>query len=109
MSGGDKRMQHSHFIGRQHKMTRYKSENGLCLCASCHAEVETDPGLHNRLFSSIMGDGMAEILTELKHKPFKGWKDFEKPAAKHYKSEFERMRSLRASGVMGRIEFTSYA
>jgi hypothetical protein len=31
-----------------------------------------------------------------------------KEIAKHYKAEFERMRKLRAEGVMGRIEFTGY-
>ena len=110
-SGTSKFIQHSHFIGRKHKATRYKAENGLCLCASCHAIVEHDPGLHTRLFEQIMGQGLAEILTESKQKPFKplgGWRSYEKEASKFYKQEFERMRELRKEGVMGRIEFESY-
>jgi len=88
------------------------AENGLCLCASCHAEVEHDPGLHNRLFEKIMGAGLAEILTEKKHKAFKpleGWKEYEKGAGKHYKKELERMRELRKQGIEGRIEFENYS
>ena len=112
MTGGDRAMQHSHFIGRKHKSTRYSGNNGLCLCAGCHAEVEEDPGLHTRIFTQIMGGGMAELLTEMKHQAFKppgGWKAFEKEAAKHYRLEFKRMRDLRLEGVMGRIEVVNFA
>ena len=110
-TGGSRSIQHSHFIGRKHKATRYSADNGLCLCASCHAEVENDPGLHTRVFSQITGEGLAEILTEQKNKAFKpleGWAEYEKQAGKHYKKEFERMRELRKEGVMGRIEFENY-
>ena len=110
-TGGDRFIQHSHFIGRQHKATRYDAENGLCLCATCHATVEVDPGLHTRLFTQINGEGLAEILTEKKNKAFKpleGWKEYEKSAAKHYREEFNRLRGLRKEGKMGRIEITSY-
>lgn len=110
-TGGDRAMQHSHFQGRKHKRTRYMMENGLCLCASCHARVEEDPYLHNKLYSEIWGEGMAELLSQLKHEPYKPpmtWKEFEKQATKHYKKEFERMRGLRLEGEQGRIEFEGF-
>ena len=100
-----------HFQGRKHKRTRYMMENGLCLCASCHARVEEDPYEHTKLYSSIWGEGMAELLSQLKHQPYKpigGWKEFEKEAAAHYRKEFERMRNLRLDGDIGRIEFEGF-
>ena len=110
-TGGDRGMQCSHFIGRKHKSTRYDTDNVLCLCASCHAKVEEDPGLHTRVFTEIMGKGIAEILTERKQQAFKpvgGWKQYEKEAAAHYRAEFESMRRLRADGVTGKIEIKGY-
>jgi len=110
-TGGDRAMQHSHYQGRKHKRTRYMMENGLCLCASCHARVEEDPFEHTKLFTSIWGEGMAELLSQLKHQPYKpvgGWKTFEKEASAHYRKEFERMRQLRMDGNMARIEFEGF-
>jgi len=86
-------------------------ENGLCLCAPCHASVEEDPYQHTKLYISIWGEGMADLLSQLKRQPYKpigGWKTFEKEAAAHYRKEFERMRNLRLNGDMGRIEFEGY-
>tara|TARA_R100001082_G_C4325108_1_gene142946 strand:- start:491 stop:934 length:444 start_codon:yes stop_codon:yes gene_type:complete len=111
MTCGDRGMHQSHFIGRKYKATRYRPENSLCLCAKCHAEVEENPYLHNKIFIEIMGEGMAEMLTELKHqayKPISGWKTFEKEAAKHYKKQLKEMRELRDYGEQGRIEFQGY-
>lgn len=110
-TGGDRAMQHSHYQGRKYKRTRYMMENALCLCAKCHARVEEDPYAHTELFTSIWGKGMAENLSQLNHQPYKpvgGWKEFEKEAAKHYRKEFERMRSMRLEGNKGRIEFEGY-
>ena len=59
-----------------------------------------------------MGDGMAEMITELKndalYKPPGGWKTFEKEAAKHYRQQLKRMRDMRLEGKLGRIEFEGY-
>ena len=86
-------------------------QNGLCLCARCHAEVEEDPGLHTRLFESIKGEGFTKILTEKKwqaFKPSEGWKQYEKGASKYYRDTFRKMREQRANGKMGRIEIVGY-
>lgn len=102
-------MQHSHFVGRKYKSTRYLAYNGLCLCATCHAEVEDDPGLHSRLFRQYYGERTELKLTILKHKPFKmNWKQYEKDAAAFYRQEFKKMCDLRLEGKIGRIDFTSF-
>tara|TARA_R100001594_G_scaffold6095_1_gene17855 strand:+ start:5971 stop:6417 length:447 start_codon:yes stop_codon:yes gene_type:complete len=109
---GDRTMQCSHFLSRKYKITRYHPDNCLCLCATHHELVENNPFLHNKIFTQVMGDGMAEMITELKndalYKPLGGWKTFEKEAAKHYRKQLKKMRDMRLDGKLGRIEFDGY-
>ena len=111
-SGGDRYMQCSHFLSRKYKITRYHSDNALCLCAMHHELVENNPFLHNKIFVKICGKGVAERLTELKndalYKPEGGFKVFEKEASKHYKNQYKEMRDKRLKGETGRIEFIGF-
>ena len=111
MTKKDQSMQCSHFIGRKHKATRYLGENCLCLCASCHANIENDPGEHSRLLRRVKGHRMELYLSKLKQeivKPPGGWKQHEKLAAAYYREQFKRMDQLRLDGNIGRIDFDSY-
>ncbi|MEW8119471.1 MAG: hypothetical protein AB2792_20090 [Candidatus Thiodiazotropha sp.] len=82
--------------------------NAEALCMACHFKE----GGTNERMHKVMTDAQIEILRDKKNdtglgklvRKTKGKGDI----AKHYKAELERMRSLRAEGVTGRIEFENY-
>lgn len=98
----------SHYIGRGNQSTRYMADNLLCLCATCHALVENNPGLHYRVFTQVMGEGIEEMIQERRRELYRGVKKDIPSIAKHYREELKAMRESRSNGHQGILEFTSW-
>lgn len=98
----------SHHHRRGNWGIRFDPMNAESLCYGCHSH---EGGTQGRI-NACLTDAEQEILTDKKNdtglgklvRKTKGKGDI----AKHYKAELERMRSLRAEGVTGRIEFDNY-
>jgi hypothetical protein len=61
------------------------------------------------LIKSVHGELAYDRVASEAFKPAHGIKKLKKEIARHYRSEKERMDDLRASGVVGMIEFTGWS
>lgn len=104
MRKADRFIQCSHFNGRQHKTVRYDTKNLICLCASCHAKVETQPDLHHELYVKVYGKVEMNRLRKRLNSRFKLLPYMLDEITKKYKEDFKRIDKLRMNGIMGYIE-----
>lgn len=100
----------SHFHGRGKWGVRFDPDNCEALCYGCHSYMEQHPMLHTERFIEVYGQGMFDILQEKANDTRLGRmaKRAEAEIRKHYRTELERMKELRAQGVTGRIEFENW-
>jgi hypothetical protein len=100
----------SHFVGRGNYATRFLPENVFAHCFGCHAYFEANPHRFVEWAKNKLGvyvyDQVIEISNDIVRAKFirRELKD----VARHYESEYNRMLSIRAEGVSGRIEFVGY-
>jgi hypothetical protein len=105
-------LQCAHIFGRANKAVRLEPLNAFALCFSCHLFFTANPMrfaifVHRKLNIDEYG-----ILNEkslnitIGKEVVQAVKSGE--AAKHYKTEYKRMLSVRAEGVTGRLEFSGY-
>ncbi len=98
----------SHFFSRSYISTRWFPDNLLCLSAGAHDFVGKNPDAHVALIKRVLGDTRYEALRERRNKIYR-YRGADKAAMlKHYRSELERLRALRADGVQGYIEVVAY-
>lgn len=106
--GKSMRMQCSHVYGRKHNSTRYELDNLFCLCATCHAYLETRPIEHAAFARSKLGDVRFEWLQQ-KHYQVKKWPKHEKEEArKFYIKQYKEIRESRMDGISGYVEAVNY-
>lgn len=99
----------SHYIGRGNYAVRFEPYNADAHCYGCHAKFEGNPHAFRTWKENQLGD-LYGILIEKSNDAMLGKqaRREKKEIAMHYKSEFERMRDLRDSGKLGRIDFQGY-
>lgn len=99
----------SHFIGRGNWSVRFDPMNADSHCYYCHSQFEGNPHKHTEWKREQLGQSY-DVLIEKSNNLMLGKqaRQEQKEIAKHYKSEYERMMSIRAEGVTGRLEFTGY-
>lgn len=100
----------SHYVSRGNWSVRFDSSNAFAHCVSCHFRFSGDAQLQIDEYKRVFGQGQHERLRERKNDTSLGRSNRKevKEIAKHYKKEYELMRSARAKGAAGRLEFTSY-
>ena len=99
----------SHFIGRGNWSVRFDPMNADSHCYYCHSQFEGNPHKHTE-WKKRQINGCYDILIEKSNNLMLGKQARHevKEIAKHYKAEYERMMSIRAEGVTGRLEFEGY-
>ena len=99
----------AHWHSRGNWSVRFDTSNALSLCTGCHFYTamnrETE---HRPLMLKIMGDMELDRLAFDKNRPASGIRKRVKEIAAHYKAEVERLKSLRDSGVTGRLEIEGW-
>lgn len=86
----------SHFHGRANWAVRFHPDNASALCMGCHSYFGANPHEHKEFFLTRLGDGMYQILLELKrdtglaklYRKTKGKGEL----SKFYKDQFENMK-----------------
>lgn len=83
----------SHFHGRANWSIRFHPDNCASLCAGCHGLMEGNPLEHTEFFKTRLGEGLFEILLQLKRDTALG-KEYRRTKGKgeisaHYKKQFE--------------------
>ncbi|WP_084976857.1 hypothetical protein [Plesiomonas shigelloides] len=96
----------SHFKSRRHKATRYHPYNAFAHCIGCHRKLGEDPFEFTMHANITYGEMTIDRIAHLSAIPIrlKPWQMDE--LYQHMRRELVRMRDLRASGEVGRIEFT---
>lgn len=98
----------SHYVGRAARSTRWDPVNCFAHCYGCHSLLGSRPGEFTRWVQSRLGPEVEEALmrrgNDVTRVTFKQRQEIRA----HYEREFARMSELRASGVMGRIEFSDW-
>lgn len=102
----------SHYHGRANWSVRFDPDNAQAHCYGCHSKLEGSPHDFYKLWFDYLGEGAYQILLDKKNDTSLG-KEYRRTKgkgdiAKHYREEFKRMRDLRASGEIGRIEFNGW-
>ena len=100
----------SHYIGRGNYSVRFDKHNADAHCFGCHQKFEGNPHIFMMWKSEQLGGLLYDILIEKSQDIMIGKqaRREKKEIAAHYKAEFEKMQAKRASGKVGRIEFTGY-
>jgi len=100
----------SHFVGRGNYATRFEPLNAFAHCCACHFYFEGNPHIFTAWVKDRLGIDLYEQLLEISNDVMRGKEARHnlKEIAAHYKGEYERMLSVRAEGVQGRLEFTGY-
>lgn len=98
----------SHLVGRVNKSVRWCADNAFAHCTKCHFYLGGNPVEFVEWAKSQLGEGLYEIVRDKSREIYKGWKLDLPDISKHYRGEFRRMEQLRAEGMQGRIEFTSW-
>lgn len=111
---GDQGLHCSHFIGRGNWAVRFEPLNAFAHCFSCHMMFEGNPDLFTAWVKQKLEERgvQYDILREIANSIARG-KEYRKTKgkgelARHYKEEFEKMKSKRAKGKRGRIEFVGW-
>lgn len=100
----------SHFGGRASKATRYDPKNAFAHCRGCHQWLSSHPDQFVQHYDDVFGEGERYLLRRRRDSADIGRRAHREgpEIAKHYRGEFERMRTLRRDGVTGRLEFNDY-
>ncbi|MDE9575227.1 hypothetical protein L2106_17710 [Citrobacter portucalensis] len=97
----------SHINGRRHTATRWHPLNALAHCVGCHRRLGEEPIQFSRHAEYEYGVMTIEQVSRAALHPMKikPWQKEE--LYQHYKQELVRLKQLRITGVLGRIEFTA--
>ena len=102
-------LQCAHIFGRKNKAVRIDPLNALALCAYCHQNFTANPLKFAEFVKLILKDNY-DILLEKSNNITLGKQTFQAikdgSAARHYLSEYERMKEIRSQGIIKRLEFT---
>ena len=100
----------SHFHGRGKWSVRFAPENATALCMGCHLYFGSHPVEHTEWQREKLGDYWFEALREKANDLTAGrvMKREQKHIAAHYRKEHQLMLALRASGAVGRLDFTGH-
>jgi len=97
----------SHYYGRADGSVRHFPFNAMSHCRGCHQWLTSRPEEHSKLYRLVFGEECVDKLLVERANIDRGRaiKRNLKGVAKHYRAEYDRMRSLRSDGVTGRLEF----
>ena len=100
----------SHYFGRRANALRYCPDNAFAHCFGCHQRLGANPDDFRRWVAERIGEGMIDVLREKREDIglAKSIKKNLKDVAKHYKAEYERLKSKRLEGEMGELEVFEY-
>ena len=100
----------SHYVGRGNYSVRFEPHNADAHCYGCHVKFESNPHKFMEWKYEQLGGILYDILIEKSNDLMIGKEARRSKAeiAAHYKEEFERMRSERNNGKVGRINFQGY-
>jgi hypothetical protein len=100
----------SHFITRKNYAVRFEPLNAFTHCYFCHMTFEGNPHKFVAWAREKLGGDLYDLLIEKSNDIDRGRmiRRELKDVARHYESEHNRMLSIRAEGINGRIEFTGY-
>jgi hypothetical protein len=98
----------SHFISRAFNAVRWFPDNACCLSAASHDYLGKHPDEHTDFFRKLLGPVRYDALKARQRGIYRYRTDDKKAMRKHYGSELERVRALRADGVTGYVEVVAY-
>lgn len=98
----------AHFKGRGRMSTRFDANNAAALCYGCHRFIDTHESDKNDFFGAMLGFRLQEHIERRSNQPAHGIRRELPEIAKHYREEYKRMRTWRAEGIEGRLEFVSW-
>ena len=100
----------SHYFGRRANAVRYCPDNASSHCWGCHQRLGSNPDDHRQWMVNKVGEGMINILRDKREDIglAKSIKKNLKDVAKHYKAEYERLKSLRMAGEKGPLDIIEY-
>ena len=100
----------SHYFGRRANGVRYCPDNALSHCWGCHMKLGSNPDDFREWMVNKVGEGMIDILRQKREDIglAKSIKKNLKDVAKHYKAEYERLKSLRMAGEKGQLDIIEY-
>jgi len=103
-------LQCSHFVGRENYATRFEPLCAFSHCYSCHTFFHGNPHLFTDWAKEKLGIDLYDLLIEKSNDIDRGRlaRRSKKAIAVYYKSEYERMLSVRAEGITGRLEFVGW-
>ena len=101
----DYRIDCAHIFSRRHNSTRWSPENAVSLCFLHHQHWTGDPVEFTTWVELRIGPQKLADLRLKAHLNLKVTKQDKVYIAKHYRSEYARMKALRESGEMGYLQF----
>lgn len=100
------RLHCSHLFGRRGQGLRLHPQNAFAHCYRCHPFLEENPVLFAEWAKERLGRRIYDKLQFLASRPTK-WTPGEKEIIhRHYLAELKRLKTCRAAGMRGRIDFT---
>lgn len=102
----------AHYYSRGRWATRLEPLGAMSMCYGHHRYIDGNDAEKERVYIEIFGQAAFEILKE-KDGDIELGKIVRRThgvgeIAKHYEDEYNRMMSIRAMGVTGRIDFVGY-
>jgi hypothetical protein len=98
----------AHIIPRRSTATRWHPLNAVDLCRGCHLYFTSRPFEWVDWCNEKFGEEFIDELRLVANKPVKWTPADRKDILKHYQGEFERVKPLRDSGVVARIDFAAH-
>lgn len=94
----------AHYMTRGNWGTRFDPDNVAALCYGCHSYLDREPYEKAAWFEARLGAGLAQIVKEKAKRPAYGIKKLKGEIATFYRAQYQRLLTMRADGVTGRIE-----
>lgn len=99
----------AHWHSRGSWSVRFDPSNAAALCYGCHQYTSVNRETEHRpLMLRLVGDMELDRLAYDKNRPANGIKRRVKEIGEHYRREVDRLRTMRAEGVGGRIEIAPW-
>lgn len=100
----------SHFVGRANWATRYMPLDAFAHCYGCHSYFHQNPDEFREWVKKTLGICLYDVLQERKRDSMRGKeaRHSVKEIAAWYKSEYERLMSIRTEGITGRLEISEW-
>lgn len=101
-------LHNSHFRGRRGRSTRWDLDNCFALCHKRHERMGDSPDEHAAWVRRQLGDVRFDELVRRANTPRKVTPLDRLEMNAHFRAELERIANLRAMGLVGYVEATSY-